>query len=62
MGKIHAEVMAALGLLETMLGFNGAMIGLMIALYIAQDSFRMATNVTGDGALAIIVDKFSKKE
>lgn len=48
MDKIHAEVMVALGLLETMLGFNGAMIGLMIVLYIAQDSFRMAANVTGD--------------
>lgn len=61
-GVPGGAVMAALGLLETMLGFNGAMIGLMIALYIAQDSFGTATNVTGDGALAIIVDKFSKKE
>ncbi|MEK5147881.1 dicarboxylate/amino acid:cation symporter [Psychrobacillus sp. FSL K6-4615] len=59
-GVPGGAVMAALGLLETMLGFNGAMIGLMIALYIAQDSFGTATNVTGDGALAIIVDKFSK--
>lgn len=61
-GVPGGAVMAALGLLETMLGFNGAMIGLMIALYIAQDSFGTATNVTGDGALAIIVDKFSKKD
>ena len=61
-GVPGGAVMAALGLLETMLGFNGAMIGLMIALYIAQDSFGTATNVTGDGALAIIVDKFSTKE
>lgn len=59
-GVPGGAVMAALGLLETMLGFNGAMIGLMIALYIAQDSFGTATNVTGDGALSIIVDKFSK--
>lgn len=59
-GVPGGAVMAALGLLETMLGFNGAMIGLMIALYIAQDSFGTATNVTGDGALAIIIDKFSK--
>ena len=60
-GVPGGAVMAALGLLETMLGFNGAMVGLMIALYIAQDSFGTATNVTGDGALAIIVDKFSIK-
>ena len=58
-GVPGGAVMAALGLLDTMLGFNGAMLGLMIALYIAQDSFGTATNVTGDGALAIIVDKFS---
>ena len=32
----------------------------MIALYMAQDSFGTATNVTGDGALAVIVDKFTK--
>ncbi|WP_313892911.1 dicarboxylate/amino acid:cation symporter [Psychrobacillus sp.] len=59
-GVPGGAVMAALGLLEVMLGFNGAMVGLMIALYIAQDSFGTATNVTGDGALAIIVDRFSK--
>ena len=43
-----------------MLGFDETMIALMIALYMAQDSFGTATNVTGDGALALIVDKFSK--
>ena len=43
-----------------MLGFDEAMVALMIALYMAQDSFGTATNVTGDGALAIIVDKFTK--
>ena len=59
-GVPGGAVMAAIGLLDSMLGFNGAMLGLMIALYIAQDSFGTATNVTGDGALAIIVDRFSK--
>ena len=29
----------------------------MIALYLAQDSFGTACNVTGDGAIAIFVDK-----
>ena len=53
-------VMAAIGLLGSMLGFDETMIALMIALYMAQDSFGTATNVTGDGALAMIVDKFSK--
>ncbi|KOS63870.1 dicarboxylate/amino acid:cation symporter [Lysinibacillus sp. FJAT-14222] len=54
-------VMAAIGLLQTMLGFDETMVALMIALYLAQDSFGTATNVTGDGALAMIVDRFSKK-
>ena len=45
-----------------MLHFDPTMIALMIALYMAQDSFGTATNVTGDGALAIIVDKFTKEQ
>ena len=44
-----------------MLGFNEAAIGLMIALYMAQDSFGTATNVTGDGAINLIVDRFARK-
>ena len=43
-----------------MLGFNEAQVGLMIATYIAIDSFGTATNVTGDGAIAMIVDRLSK--
>ncbi|MFJ7981325.1 dicarboxylate/amino acid:cation symporter [Lysinibacillus xylanilyticus] len=54
-------VMAAIGLLQTMLGFDETMVALMIALYLAQDSFGTATNVTGDGALAMIVDRFNKE-
>ena len=60
-GVPGGAVMAAIGLLSSMLGFYQAMVALMIALYMAQDSFGTATNVTGDGALAIIVDKFTKK-
>lgn len=59
-GVPGGAVMAAIGLLGTMLGFDETMIALMIALYMAQDSFGTATNVTGDGALAMIVDKFNK--
>lgn len=51
-------VMAALGLLETMLGFGAIEKPIMIALHAAQDSFGTATNVTGDGAIAILVDFF----
>ncbi|MCE5169937.1 dicarboxylate/amino acid:cation symporter [Paenibacillus profundus] len=55
-------VMAALGLFQSMLGFDEAMISLTIALYIAQDSFGTATNVTGDGAIAQIIHFFKKKQ
>lgn len=61
-GVPGGAVMAALGLLSTMLGFDEGMVALMIALYMAQDSFGTATNVTGDGALAIMVDRFTKKD
>lgn len=53
-------IMAALGLLQSMLGFDETAQGLMIALYIAMDSFGTATNVTGDGAIAVIVDRINK--
>lgn len=55
-------VMAAAGLLESMLGFGPTMVSLMIALYLAQDSFGTATNVTGDGAIASIVNSFNRKK
>lgn len=51
-------IMASLGLLGSILGFNEQMIALMIALYIAMDSFGTACNVTGDGALAVIINCF----
>lgn len=54
-------VMAALGLLESMLGFGTMEKSIMIALHAAQDSFGTATNVTGDGAIAIIVDYIINK-
>lgn len=61
-GVPGGAVMAALGLLQSMLGFDETMVALMIALYLAQDSFGTATNVTGDGALSMIVDRFNGKE
>lgn len=61
-GVPGGAVMAALGLLESMLGFDTTLTSLMIALYIAQDSFGTACNVTGDGAIAVITDRISKSE
>lgn len=58
-GVPGGAVMAALGLLESMLGFSQPMLSLMIALYIAQDSFGTATNVTGDAAIAVMVNRIN---
>jgi len=56
-GVPGGAIMAALGLLASMLGFSAADQALMISLYVAMDSFGTACNVTGDGALAVIVDR-----
>ena len=60
-GVPGGAIMAAIGLLESMLGFDENMIGLMIATYIAMDSFGTATNVTGDGAIAVIVNAIDSR-
>ncbi|MBE5033973.1 dicarboxylate/amino acid:cation symporter [Gallalistipes aquisgranensis] len=59
-GVPGGAIMAAAGLLQSMLGFDEVAVGLMIALYIAMDSFGTATNVTGDGAIAVIVDRIAE--
>ena len=56
-GVPGGAIMASLGLLQSMLGFNQEALALMIALYIAMDSFGTACNVTGDGAISLIVDR-----
>ena len=59
-GVPGGAVMVAVGLMGDMMGFDDSMIALMIAAYIAVDSFGTAANVTGDGAIAMIVDRFAK--
>lgn len=59
-GVPGGAIAAAAGLLVQMLGFGDVEIGLMFATYIALDSFGTATNVTGDGSIALIVDKLTK--
>ena len=61
-GVPGGAIMAALGLLASMLGFDANMQGLMIALYIAMDSFGTAGNVTGDGAIALIINKIKNRQ
>ena len=56
-GVPGGSVLAALGILETTLGLDQTGLGLMVALFMIQDSFGTAANVTGDGALTMILDK-----
>ena len=58
-GLPGGAIMAATGLLASMLGFNDDMVALMIAAYIVIDSFGTAANVTGDGAIALVVNRFA---
>ena len=60
-GVPGGAIMAALGVLSTMLGFGEQEQALMIALYITMDSFGTACNVTGDGAIAMVVDRIKSK-
>ncbi|WP_299018955.1 dicarboxylate/amino acid:cation symporter [uncultured Photobacterium sp.] len=60
-GAPGGAVMAALGLMASMLGFGESELALMIALYLAQDSFGTACNITGDGAISLWVNKFAKQ-
>ena len=60
-GVPGGAIMAALGVLGSVLGFGEEEQALMIALYIAMDSFGTACNVTGDGAIALVVDRFFNK-
>ena len=59
-GVPGGAIMAALGVLASMLGFSAEDQALMISLYVAMDSFGTACNVTGDGALAVIMDKINQ--
>ena len=60
-GVPGGAIMAALAPLSSILGFDAESSALMIALYIAMDSFGTACNVTGDGAIAIVVDRLFRK-
>ena len=60
-GVPGGAVMAALGILESILGFDQVGLGLMITLYVATDSIGTACNITGDGAIALIMNRIAPK-
>lgn len=59
-GVPGGAVMAALGVIQSILHFSDAQLALMIALYITQDSFGTACNISGDNAIAVMVDAINK--
>ena len=61
-GVPGGAIMAALGVIAGTLGFNADMQGFVIAIYIALDCFGTAGNVTGDGAVTMIIDKIKFKQ
>nr|WP_315031239.1 dicarboxylate/amino acid:cation symporter [uncultured Porphyromonas sp.] len=60
-GVPGGAIMAALAILSSILGFDEVQLSLMISLYIAMDSFGTACNITGDGAIAIVVDTLTAR-
>ncbi|MGM0904136.1 MAG: cation:dicarboxylate symporter family transporter [Bacillota bacterium] len=62
-GVPGGSALAAIGILQSTLGFDETAIGLMLALFMIQDSFGTATNIAGDGAIAMVINRFfGKKE
>ena len=60
-GVPGGTVMASLGLITGVLGFNSDGTALMLAIFALQDSFGTACNVTGDGALTLILTGYAEK-
>ncbi len=60
-GVPGGTVMASLGLISTVLGFTDTGLGLMMTIFALQDSFGTACNVTGDGALTLILTGYAEK-
>lgn len=55
-GVPGGTVMASLGIVVSVLGFDPAGVALLLAIFALQDSFGTACNVTGDGALALMLE------
>lgn len=55
-GVPGGTVMASIGLVASVLHFDPAGIALLLAIFALQDSFGTACNVTGDGALALMME------
>ncbi len=54
-------IFAIIPVLQSSFGFTDGMIGMIVALHVAQDGFGTACNVTGDGAIAVIIEQINSK-
>ena len=61
-GVMCGVLMASIGLVESIIGFNAEQVALLITFYSALDGYGPAANVTGDGAIAVIIDRFFGKK
>ncbi len=61
-GVPGGTVMASLGIIISVVGFDETGTALMLTIFALQDSFGTACNVTGDGALALILNGIFKKD
>lgn len=61
-GVMSGVLMASVGLLESVLGFSPEMTALLMTIYLALDGYGPACNVTGDGAIALGLDRFFKQK
>ena len=57
-GVMSGVLMASVGLMESIVGFTPEQVGLLMTFYMALDGYGPAANVTGDGAIALIIDRF----
>ena len=61
-GVMGGVLMASIGLLESVLGFSPEQSALMMTIYLALDGYGPACNVSGDGAITLIIDRFFAKK
>lgn len=61
-GVPGGTVMASLGIVTTVLGFDASGVALLLSIFALQDSFGTACNITGDGAIALMLMGIFKKE
>ena len=61
-GVMGGVLMASIGLLESILGFSPEQSALMMTIYLALDGYGPACNVSGDGAISIVIDQFFGKK